>query len=1168
MKRFFVFGAMLLCAVLSAWAQFSGQGSGTTTDPYRITNAVQLSQMANFLNDANVVFQLENDIDLTEWIEENSPRQGWQPIGVSSSPFKGQLLGQNHTISGLTINRPTEYGVGFFGRMEDATVKDLVIESGELKAACFLAPLAGYATDCIISNITIKVQGDVISVATTGHMDYAVAGMVCDALESLTMKDCHVYINGSLKSVGTIGGLIALLPSGSGLTSITSCFVEGNISFDSSRPVGGLIGESRRAISVKDCHVRGNITGNDYVGGFIGLCEGGSASIQESSYTGDVTGKNYVGGLIGGTTENTEDPHLYEYTWYCSKATTYEAESGGGIADRMIYANDLPNVIGNCAVVGTIKGNDYVGGLIGCDKQSFTLSKTTWQASYYAGSRNINGTMVDYVTTVYKDGVYLTSAKGRCYFTVTDYTRQLMYLKVLNNTVSGAVEGTSNVGGIVGYKMGGTLQNNLANVTVCGESSLGGIVGTVTSVSSINIKAVTDIKGNVAANPMLKSTSSSLPGRVIGSIVSSTNLTIGSNGSSNANRALATMQLFVKAEGNVDVEKYVDDSNVHGMGTGISTLRMMDNYKAWGWDFYNDWAITDGKTFPYKQYQTAPPIVDGKLTGNATTIAGTCVSEGSTVYLYYNGQSAPVSTKCTNGKFVFNTERLQEESIIYLYADNEMVPSYTMTVKVGKDNNIYVTNVELSQTSIVIEENQTYQLEAVITPENATNKAVTWTSSDEQVATVDEEGLVTAVGVGTSTITCVANDGSGISATCVVTVEAAPTALKGDLTGDGQVNGTDLVALANMVLGKMDKTDAADLTGDGQVNGTDYVYLVNMVLGKASSRRKVEANAVASLSFEDFDIKAGETKELVIDLDNPNDEITLVQFDLRLPEGLSVNTVDGEYDMDIAGRTTWRKHSLDANATDGIVRFLLSSSTNALITGTSGAIITIKIKADDDFQRGTIRMENILMVSPDLKETKQDAIEYQVGGGETPDVATATLSVEQPFNILAGETKVMTIDLNNPNDAITLVQFDLRLPEGLSVNTVNGEYDIDIADRTTWRKHSLDANATDGIVRFLLSSSTNALITGTSGAVIKIGLKADATFSTGDISLENILLVSPDLKENKPADVVVSVGTSTPTDIREVRAEKEQSVYSLSGQRWNAPKKGINIINGRKVVIR
>ena len=55
---------------------------------------------------------------------------------------------------------------------------------------------------------------------------------------------------------------------------------------------------------------------------------------------------------------------------------------------------------------------------------------------------------------------------------------------------------------------------------------------------------------------------------------------------------------------------------------------------------------------------------------------------------------------------------------------------------------------------------------------------------------------------------------------------------KSDVNGDGEVNGTDLVALTNVILGKTEKKTEADVNGDGQVNGTDYVTLVNIVSGK------------------------------------------------------------------------------------------------------------------------------------------------------------------------------------------------------------------------------------------------------------------------------------------------------------------------------------------------
>ena len=81
-----------------------------------------------------------------------------------------------------------------------------------------------------------------------------------------------------------------------------------------------------------------------------------------------------------------------------------------------------------------------------------------------------------------------------------------------------------------------------------------------------------------------------------------------------------------------------------------------------------------------------------------------------------------------------------------------------------------VTRVSLDKTSLTLTVGDEETLTATVTPDKATNKDVTWTSSDPSVATV-ADGVVTAVGAGTATITATAADGSGKTAACTVTVE-------------------------------------------------------------------------------------------------------------------------------------------------------------------------------------------------------------------------------------------------------------------------------------------------------------------------------------------------------------------------------------------------------------
>jgi len=194
-------------------------------------------------------------------------------------------------------------------------------------------------------------------------------------------------------------------------------------------------------------------------------------------------------------------------------------------------------------------------------------------------------------------------------------------------------------------------------------------------------------------------------------------------------------------------------------------------------------------------------------------------------------------------------------------------------------------------------------------------------------------------------------------------------------------------------------------------------------------------------------------------------------------------------------------------------------------------------------------------------------VEMEQEGPDVPISNEAHLSI-QPFDIKAGETKTMTINLNNPNDELTLVQFDLHLPQGLSIRTAGGDLDIDMGERTNWRKHTLDANEVDGgAYRFLLYSSSNALISGTSGGIITVTLKADNSFNGGVITIDNALLVSPEQKETKPSAYEYTISLSMGIDNITVETGT-QRIFNLSGLQLKEPQKGINIINGRKVFVK
>lgn len=96
-----------------------------------------------------------------------------------------------------------------------------------------------------------------------------------------------------------------------------------------------------------------------------------------------------------------------------------------------------------------------------------------------------------------------------------------------------------------------------------------------------------------------------------------------------------------------------------------------------------------------------------------------------------------------------------------------------------------VESITLDKTEGILNVGNTVTITATVAPEVATNPAVTWSSSDESVATVDETGKVTAVAVGNATITATSEDDSSVSADYELTVQQkkAATTTKNNYSG-------------------------------------------------------------------------------------------------------------------------------------------------------------------------------------------------------------------------------------------------------------------------------------------------------------------------------------------------------------------------------------------------
>ena len=112
-----------------------------------------------------------------------------------------------------------------------------------------------------------------------------------------------------------------------------------------------------------------------------------------------------------------------------------------------------------------------------------------------------------------------------------------------------------------------------------------------------------------------------------------------------------------------------------------------------------------------------------------------------------------------------------------------------------------VNAITLNKTATTITAGQTETLSvSSVTPDDATDQTVTWSSDNEAVATVDADGKVTAVALGTANITATANDGSGVTATCAVTVNKVVTINQSDWGGwDTPITKDGVTVSASMI---------------------------------------------------------------------------------------------------------------------------------------------------------------------------------------------------------------------------------------------------------------------------------------------------------------------------------------------------------------------------------
>ena len=131
--------------------------------------------------------------------------------------------------------------------------------------------------------------------------------------------------------------------------------------------------------------------------------------------------------------------------------------------------------------------------------------------------------------------------------------------------------------------------------------------------------------------------------------------------------------------------------------------------------------------------------------------------------------------ECTDAACPNQSESIKDKAAHVYDDDADTTCNVCGYVRTVTPEIVPVSQITLNKAETSISVGNSETLTATVAPENATIKALTWASSDEDVATVAPDGTVTAVKVGTATITATATDGSGKSATCTVTVIGGTT---------------------------------------------------------------------------------------------------------------------------------------------------------------------------------------------------------------------------------------------------------------------------------------------------------------------------------------------------------------------------------------------------------
>ncbi len=292
-------------------------GEGTSADPYQIAtldNLFILSQEESMW-DADFIQTADIDASPTAVWDDSA---GFSPIGRDElgSNFEGSYKGKGHTITGLTIKRPTEEYIGFFGETQGASIDSLNLVDLSIRGQRFVGGLAGKLRLGTVSNIytsgRITSEPDINDLSLAGGIAgtggvYNMENLASSAnvvgkeqvgglFGEFTGSLSNSYATGTVSGTNEVGGLIGLFSWTDAGEALHRVYATGDVS--GTQDVGGLIGQTEEDVVITNSFATGSVQGSSNIGGFIGFVNN-NGNISESYAIGSVSGGSRTGAFIG-----------------------------------------------------------------------------------------------------------------------------------------------------------------------------------------------------------------------------------------------------------------------------------------------------------------------------------------------------------------------------------------------------------------------------------------------------------------------------------------------------------------------------------------------------------------------------------------------------------------------------------------------------------------------------------------------------------------------------------------------------------------------------------------------------------------------------------------------------------------------------------------------------